>query len=101
MIDHTSMTKAEGTGWGPATPACRDVVVIGGSAGAIESLKVLIGSFPPDLAAAVLVVIYLSPNASSKLPDILPRGSALPVGHPFNGEGAEAHRAFLAPPDPH
>ena len=37
----------------------RDIIVIGGSAGATAPLKAILGRFPVDLPAAVFVVLHL------------------------------------------
>jgi chemotaxis response regulator CheB len=37
------------------------LVVIGASAGGIEPLKVIAAGLPPDLAAAVAIVLHVSP----------------------------------------
>lgn len=41
--------------------AGQDMIAIGGSAGALESLTEVLKSLPPGLAAAVFVVIHTSP----------------------------------------
>jgi two-component system chemotaxis response regulator CheB len=86
---------------GNAPAARRDVVVIGGSAGAIEGLKTIVASLPQDTPAIIMVVVHLSPNSVSNLPEILRRVTAMPVRHPFNGELAVPGRVYIAPPDKH
>jgi hypothetical protein len=44
----------------------RDVVVVGGSAGALKALRQLVACLPADLPAAVLVSTHLAPSATSR-----------------------------------
>ena len=74
----------------------RDLVVVGGSAGAIEALQRLVGCWPPDLAAAVLVVVHTR-STDSSLADVLARGSALPADMAHDGELLEPGRIVVAP----
>jgi two-component system chemotaxis response regulator CheB len=57
----------------------RDLIVIGGSAGAVEALSVLAASLPADLPAAVCVVVHLPAFAPSRLADILAQSGTLPA----------------------
>ena len=76
------------------------IVVIGGSLGAINALKVILASLPKDFPAAILVVTHIGAN-KSMLPEILQRISALPVRHAIDGEPISPGRVLLAPPDEH
>ena len=49
------------------------VIVVGASAGGVESLQALVSSLPAGLDAAIFVVLHLSPNHVSHLPQILGR----------------------------
>src|SRR3954463_4908327 len=53
--------------------ASKDIIVIGGSAGAVEALLTLVANLPSDLQAAVLVVIHIPPGSPGRLPEILQR----------------------------
>jgi two-component system, chemotaxis family, protein-glutamate methylesterase/glutaminase len=79
----------------------RDIIVIGASAGGVETLQRLICQLPGDLPAAVFVVMHLSARSRSLLPEILSRAGVLPVGHPDNGMPIENGRIYVAPPDHH
>jgi two-component system, chemotaxis family, protein-glutamate methylesterase/glutaminase len=79
----------------------RDVVVIGGSAGAIEPLRDIVRALPRDFAAAVMVVVHIPAESGSVLPSILQRGSAISVAHAVHGQRLEAGHVYVAPPDQH
>lgn len=78
-----------------------DIVVLGGSAGAIAPLQEVVRSLPADLAASVFVVIHLAATRDSVLPSILAANAALPVSHPIHGEKLEPGHIYVAPPDNH
>jgi two-component system chemotaxis response regulator CheB len=79
----------------------RDVVVIGASAGGLESLRALVARLPVDLAATVLVVTHLSPTAPSRLPEVLNKIDAMLAGSAVDGRPLLPGRIFTAVPDRH
>ncbi len=81
--------------------ATHDIIVIGGSAGAIEGLRTLVRDLPPDLPAAVFVVVHLAPTGPGFLPEILSAAGPLPATHPEDGEPIQLGRIYIAPPDCH
>ena len=81
--------------------AGRDVVVIGASSGGVEALMELARRLPPDLPAAVFVVVHVPEAAPSVLPRLLDRVGPLRAVHPEDGDPIEAGRIFVAPPDHH
>jgi len=78
----------------------RDIVVIGASAGGVQALLDVVRRLPPDLSAAVFVVVHV-PSAKSTLPEILARASGLPATHARNGDQFESGHIYVAPPDYH
>ncbi len=54
------------------------IIVIGGSAGALEPLQEIFGSLPAELPAAIFVVIHLAATTPNVLDDVL-RRPGLPV----------------------
>jgi len=79
----------------------RDILAIGASAGGVEALQTLVSSLPPDLPAALFVVLHLFPTSESFLPRILSRSGPLPAVHPQDGERIEMGKIYVAPPDHH
>jgi two-component system, chemotaxis family, protein-glutamate methylesterase/glutaminase len=81
--------------------AGHDIVVIGGSAGAVEAMKRICEALPGNLSAAVFVVIHVSPRSRSVLPELLSRAGRLPARHPKDGEAISRGIIYVAPPDYH
>jgi len=81
--------------------AGHNIIVIGASAGGVDALKVLVRSLPPDLPAAVFVVLHLSPNKQSFLPQILSRAGSLVAAHPEDPELIQQGHIYVAPPNHH
>ncbi|MBE9169151.1 chemotaxis protein CheB [Pleurocapsales cyanobacterium LEGE 06147] len=77
------------------------IIVIGASAGGVETLRKLVAGLPADLPAAVFVVIHISPHSNSVLPKILSRAGSLEALHPTHGEIIQPGRIYVAPPDYH
>ena len=76
------------------------VVVVGASAGGVESLSRLVADLDANLDAPVLVVLHTAPGESF-LPRILARAGPLPAEHAGDGEPLAANRIYVAPPDRH
>ena len=79
----------------------RDVVVIGGSAGAIESMVELVAKLREPFDAAAAAVIHLSPFRESRLENILSRLTRVPVRFAEDGIPFTEGRLYLAVPDYH
>jgi two-component system chemotaxis response regulator CheB len=79
----------------------RDIVVVGTSAGGIDSLKRLVGNLPGDLSAAVFVILHIPSWRKSDLPAILTRAGRLPASHPNDGDLVQHGHIYVAPPDHH
>ena len=79
----------------------RDVIAVGASAGGVESLRALVAGLPPDLPAAVLIVLHLPRDAPSALPTILNRSGPLPAALAVEGEHLRPGRIYVAPNDHH
>jgi len=81
--------------------ATRDVVVVGASAGGVEALKELVSGLPPDLPAAVLVVLHIPPSGGNALAAILDRAGPLEARQAEHGEPLVNGTVRVAPPDHH
>jgi two-component system chemotaxis response regulator CheB len=79
----------------------RRVVVIGGSAGAVEALKVMVAGLPADFQAPVCVVVHTAPDSPGILGKILDRAGALAAVTAAGGERLEAGKIYVAAPDVH
>ena len=78
-----------------------DVIVIGGSAGSVEALSALLAGLPPDLPAAVCVVLHQSAFAPNRRPEIFSRVSTLPVMLAEQGMRLKRGVVYLSVPDMH
>ncbi|MDB4884684.1 MAG: CheB methylesterase [Gemmatimonadetes bacterium] len=78
----------------------RDIIVIGGSAGAVEGLIRLMPGLPAALAARVFVTVHV-PATVSALPSILTRVGHLTARHPADHDATEPSIVYVAPPDHH
>ncbi len=78
-----------------------DIIVVGTSAGGVEALTYLAKNLPPDIKAAILIVLHVPSHGTSVLPRILKRAGNLPVHHPQDGEAIVLGRIYVAPPNYH
>jgi len=79
----------------------RKVVVIGASAGGVEAISYIASQLPLDFDAAVFVVLHVSPNATSMMPQILSRSGVLPAVHAGASDPIREGVIYIAPPDKH
>jgi two-component system chemotaxis response regulator CheB len=78
-----------------------DLIVIGGSAGALEPLSTILGGLSSTFPAAVCVVMHTPPDSNSVLTEILARSTVLPVAYAMDSAPLVRGRVFVAPPDHH
>ncbi|MGG5889002.1 chemotaxis protein CheB [Falsiroseomonas sp. HC035] len=78
-----------------------DTIVIGASAGGVDTLAGVCRGLPEDLPAAVLVVQHISPTSRSAMPEILARAGRLPVLPAVDGAPIRRGTIVVAPPDLH
>ncbi|MFL6277838.1 MAG: chemotaxis protein CheB [Blastocatellia bacterium] len=84
-----------------SSPSHRDIIVIGGSSGALAPLKSIIRALPTDLAATIFVVFHVPPEYKSLLPDILTKQGTLPAVAAMHGGVTRRGHIYVVPPDYH
>jgi two-component system, chemotaxis family, protein-glutamate methylesterase/glutaminase len=79
----------------------RDIIVIGGSAGATAPLKEILGRLPAGLPAAVFVVLHIPARGIGILSTVASAASRLPVVQAESGMVINNGHIYLAAPDHH
>jgi two-component system CheB/CheR fusion protein len=74
------------------------LVGLGGSAGAIPALQTLMRAFPADCGLAFVVVMHLSPEHESTLPELLQRCTTMPVLQATASQPVKAGCVYVIPP---
>jgi two-component system chemotaxis response regulator CheB len=83
-----------------AMPATR-AVLIAASAGGFAPLRRILAALPPELPAAVVIVMHRSAQGPHLLAQVFSRVSRLPVRNAAPGERMCAGVVYLAPADQH
>jgi two-component system, chemotaxis family, protein-glutamate methylesterase/glutaminase len=78
-----------------------EIIVIGGSAGALEPLLDIVRALPDELAAPVAIVLHLAPRQPSQLPSLLARVTQRRVREPDDKEAVAPRTIYVAPPNYH
>jgi len=78
-----------------------DAVAIGGSAGGIDALSVLLPALPAGMRAAVFVVLHLPRERPSLLTDIFQPRCAVTMREAEDKDPVDAGTVYFAPPDYH
>jgi two-component system chemotaxis response regulator CheB len=78
-----------------------DAIVIGASAGAIETLSVLLPILSFELSVPAIVVVHVPPRRPSLLPQLFQPLCSARVREPFDKQAVEARTIWFAPPDYH
>jgi two-component system, chemotaxis family, protein-glutamate methylesterase/glutaminase len=78
-----------------------DIIVIGGSAGAVEAVRNLVSQLPSGLPAVTFVVIHVSPRVRNLLAPILSRAGGPPAVEAENGMSIRHGQIYVAAPDYH
>ena len=76
-------------------------MVIGTSAGGVETLTKLARALPHDFGAPIVVVLHIGAEVPSLLPQILGRAGPLPAQEARDGERLRAGTIYTAVPDHH
>ena len=77
------------------------VVGLGGSAGSIQALKAFFQALPADSGMAYVVILHLSPDHTSTLPELLQGATAMPVHAAQDAERLEPDHVYVIPPGKH
>ncbi|GAC1660363.1 MAG: hypothetical protein PVS3B3_30390 [Ktedonobacteraceae bacterium] len=78
-----------------------NIIVIGASAGGVETLMMLVAGLPDGLRASLFIVMHIPATLPSALPRILSRSGPLPALHATEGMRIEQGKIYVAPPDHH
>jgi two-component system chemotaxis response regulator CheB len=81
-------------------PARRDRIVIGGSAGSLDTLRAIARHFPADFPGSMFIVAHIGQSRST-LPDLLRKAGNLSASHPREEEPIRKSHIYVAPPDRH
>jgi two-component system chemotaxis response regulator CheB len=79
----------------------RDIIVIGGSAGAAAPLKEILAQLPVDVPAAIFIVLHIPARGVGILSTVVSAAGKLPVRQAENGMAIENGHIYLAAPDHH
>lgn len=79
----------------------RDIIVIGGSAGATAPLKQILAALPANLPAAIFIVLHIPSQGIGILSTVAAGAGKLPVHQAKNGMMFERGHVYLAAPDHH
>ena len=74
------------------------LVCLGASAGGLEALETFFEHLPPDTDNVFIVVVHLSPDFKSALPELLARKTRMPVNAAVHGEQLRANCVYIIPP---
>ncbi|MCW2004658.1 two-component system chemotaxis response regulator CheB [Xanthomonas arboricola] len=79
----------------------RDVIVIGGSAGAGEALRRLLSALPAQTPAAILVVLHMSAHGHGIMRTVSAGANGITVVEAADGMRIEPHTLYVAVADRH
>ncbi|MBR0850669.1 chemotaxis protein CheB [Bradyrhizobium diazoefficiens] len=79
----------------------RDIIVIGGSAGATAPLKQILAAVKPDVPAAIFIVLHIPAQSIGILKTVAAAATRLPVHQAEDGMAFERGHVYLAAPDHH
>ena len=75
------------------------IVGIGGSAGALNAYKSLLGALPSNTDMAFVIISHMNPSAHSQLAEILSRYTKMVVKVASEAMPIHANRVYVIPPD--
>ncbi|MDZ4832432.1 MAG: chemotaxis protein CheB [Candidatus Melainabacteria bacterium] len=77
------------------------LIVIGASAGGVESVSQVVHDLPGDFECPICITIHTTPDNAGRLPGILSRRGHLPAKFATDGEHLRKGNIYVAPPDQH
>ena len=80
------------------TPENFPVVGIGASAGGLGVLKEFFSNVPENPGIAFVVVVHLSPEEPSMLPELLQKKTNMPVSSALDGQAIAPNHVYIIPP---
>ncbi|MFM9428046.1 two-component system chemotaxis response regulator CheB [Variovorax sp. GrIS 2.14] len=78
-----------------------DLIVVGGSFGALDVLRRLVSVLPAAFEAPIAVVLHSHPDSPMALADILGKSAEMPVSYAAGGQVLQPAQIYIAPPDRH
>ena len=81
-------------------PSHRDTIVIGGSAGSLDTLRAIAAALPGDFRGTIFVVAHIG-RTRSILAELLRKSGKLTASHPREEEPVRKGHIYIAPPDWH
>ncbi len=75
------------------------VVGVGASAGGVKALQEFFASMPPNSGMSFVVILHLSPQHESSLPQILQAQTTMPVVQVTETHKVEPNRVYVIPPN--
>lgn len=84
----------------PATAQMR-AIVIGGSAGSLEVLRIVLPALPAGLCIPVVIVVHLPPRVPAQLHEVMQHLSVLPMKQAEDKEQIAGGIVYFAPPGYH
>lgn len=75
--------------------------MIGGSAGSLGAAKSILRVLPQGLPITIFVVIHISPDYPSVLPQLLTKAGPFAATSPKDQESIQQAHLYVAPPDHH
>ncbi len=101
MRNASKVGGTNSTGDGPAVPSRYAIVVIGGSAGGLESVRTILHGLPAGFISPILVVLHVHPKYISHMAEILGRQTDLEVKDAEEHETIAKGCVYMAPPNRH
>ncbi|MBZ5709208.1 chemotaxis protein CheB [Nannocystis pusilla] len=78
-----------------------EMIVIGGSAGALDAVGALLSALPPAFALPVAVILHLPPTQPSRLVEVLGAKTRLVTREPDDKEPIVPGTIYVGPPNYH